>query len=213
MAERDRADLLVEAWALVAERGWQGWGPVALARRTGRSLVEIYALFPDRRALVTALGHRLDAAMLDVPLAELEGMSVRERLFELTMRRFEAMRPFRDGLRAAGRAVWADPALACGTIGNLDRMADWLLAASEAELRGLAARLGRRALQLAYLRSFAVFLEDDTADLSRTMAELDRRLGELDTAARFFGLGRAAEEPGRRPGEGEEGTREAPAPA
>ncbi|MCX8100674.1 MAG: TetR family transcriptional regulator, partial [Geminicoccaceae bacterium] len=65
MAEHDKPDLLVEAWALVAERGWRGYSPVALARRTGRSLVEIYALFPDRRALVTALGHRLDAAMLD----------------------------------------------------------------------------------------------------------------------------------------------------
>ncbi|MCS6781037.1 MAG: hypothetical protein NZ555_15200, partial [Geminicoccaceae bacterium] len=208
----DKPDLLVEAWALVAERGWRGYSPVALARRTGRSLVEIYALFPDRRALVTALGHRLDAAMLDLPLAELEGMSVRERLFELLMRRFEAMRPFRDGLRAAGRAVCCDPVLLCGTIANLDRAADWLLEVAEAELRGPAGRIGRRALQLAYVRSFKVWLDDDTADLARTMAELDRRLGELETVARLFGLGRSTRERGAE-GTGAGGTGEAPAPA
>lgn len=212
MAERNQPDLLVEAWAIVAERGWRGYGPVALARRTGRPLVEIYALFPDRRALLTALGHRLDAAMLDVSLGELEGMSVRERLFELLMRRFEAMKPFRAALRAAGRAALCDRVLLCGTIANLDRAADWLLAVSEAELSGMAGHLGRRALQLAYLRSFKVWLEDDTADLARTMAELDRRLGELETAARFFGLGRGARE--RRAGGSAAGSAgEAPAPA
>ncbi|MCX8100673.1 MAG: hypothetical protein N3D77_05470, partial [Geminicoccaceae bacterium] len=139
-------------------------------------------------------------------------LALRERLFELLMRRFEAMRPFRDGLRAAGRAVCCDPVLLCGTIANLDRAADWLLEVAEAELRGPAGRIGRRALQLAYVRSFKVWLDDDTADLARTMAELDRRLGELETVARLFGLGRSTRERGAE-GTGAGGTGEAPAPA
>ncbi|BCX16440.1 MAG: hypothetical protein KatS3mg117_0122 [Geminicoccaceae bacterium] len=188
--EKRETDLLEAAWQLVAERGWRGFSPSELARRTTTPLPTIYALFPDRRSLVTALGRRLDAAMLDVPLAELDGMSPRERLFELSMRRFEAMRPFREGLRAAGREVALDPCLAIASLANLERAADWLLDTSGIRLHGLAACLARRALQLAYLRAFRVFLRDDSADLARTMAELDRRLGELEAWARFFGGGR-----------------------
>lgn len=184
-------DLLEAAWRLVGERGWRGWSGVALARATGEPLAAVYALFPSRRHLVVALGRRLDGAMLDLPLGELDGMSVRERLFELLMRRFEAMRPFRAGLRAAGREAVFDPCLLLTAVSNLERAADWLLDASGAGLDGVRARIARRALQLAYLRAFRVWLEDDSPDLARTMAELDRRLGELETLARLLGGGRA----------------------
>ncbi len=192
--QKKEPDLLEAAWALVGERGWAGWSGVELARRTGQPLTTVYALFPTRRHLVIALGHRLDAAMLGVPLAELDGMSVRERLFELAIRRFEAMRPFRAGLRAASREVSADPALLGAALGNLERATDWMMDAAGVQLSGLVRCLGRRALQLAYARAFRVWLDDDSADLSRTMAELDRRLGELAIWARLFGGRR--EEPG-----------------
>lgn len=184
-------DLLEAAWRLVGEHGWRGWSGVALARATGEPLATVYALFPSRRHLLVALGRRLDAAMLDLPLAELDGMSARERLFELLMRRFEAMRPFRAGLHAAGREAVFDPCLLLTAAANLERAADWLLDASGVGLDGVRARIARRALQLAYLRVFRVWLEDDSPDLARTMAELDRRLGEFETLVRFFGLGAA----------------------
>lgn len=212
MAQAREPDLLLEAWKLVAEQGWRGYHPLELARRTGRPLPEIYAVFTTRGDLIKALGHRLDAAMLDVPLADLEHLSVRERLFELLMRRFEAMRPFKEGLKAAGRAVLCDPTLSCGTLANLERSSYWLLEACGAGLEGIAARLARLALIVAYARVFRVFLEDDTPDLSRTMAELDRRLGELESLARIMGFAKPAESPaGTQAGKAEEG--EAPASA
>lgn len=197
-AERDRPDLLEAAWRLVAERGWAGWSGLELARATGEPLATVYALFPTQHHIVLALGRRLDAAMLAIPLDELAGMGVRERLFELLMRRFEAMRPFRAGLAVAGQAAAVDPGLLLPALGNLERLAAWLLDASGAGLAGWRACLGRRALQLAYLRVFRVWLGDDGADLARTMAELDRRLAELEMLARFVVGGRAggAAEPG-----------------
>lgn len=197
-AEKERPDLLEAAWRLVAERGWAGWSGLELARATGEPLPTIYALFPSRRHLVAALGRRLDVAMLAIPLDELAGMGVRERLFELLMRRFEAMRPFRAGLAAAGRAAAIDPELLLPALGNLERLAAWLLDAAGTGLAGWRACLARRALQLAYLRVFRVWLEDDSADLARTMAELDRRLAELETLARFVagrGAGRTEDGP------------------
>lgn len=178
-------DLLEAAWQQVAERGWRRWSAAELARATGVPLATVYALFPDREHLVVALARRIDAAMLAVPLDELAQMSVRERLFELLMRRLEAMRPYRAGLHAVGREAVCAPRLLALAWGNLERLAAWLLDAGGVDFEGLRACLARRALQLAYLRVLRVWLTDESADLARTMAELDRRLAELETLARL----------------------------
>jgi AcrR family transcriptional regulator len=187
----DGPDLLEAAWRQVAERGWRRWSAVELARSTGTPLATVYALFPDPEHLVVALARRVDAAMLAMPLDELAQMSVRERLFELVMRRLEAMRPYRAGLRAVGREAVCEPRLLALAWGNLERLAAWLLDAGGAGFEGPRACFARRALQLAYVRVLRVWLADDSADLARTMAELDRRLAELETLARLLGGGPA----------------------
>lgn len=181
----DGPDLLEAAWQQVAERGWRRWSAVELARATGTPLATVYALFPDREHLVIALARRVDAAMLAVPLDELTQMSVRERLFELLMRRLEAMRPYRAGLAVAAREAVCEPRLLALAWSNLERLAVWLVDAGGVEFDGIHACLARHALQLAYLRVLRVWLKDDSPDLARTMAELDRRLGELETLARL----------------------------
>jgi AcrR family transcriptional regulator len=115
MAETE-ADLLEQAFTLIAEQGWRDFSLTALAKRAGVPLSKVYAAFPTRAAVLPALGRRLDEAMLDLdPAEEFAGMSPRERVFELVMRRLDAMAPFRAGLRALGRRAatstsWRPPA-------------------------------------------------------------------------------------------------------
>lgn len=181
-----RPDLLEAAFVQIGAEGWAGWSPRALAAVTGHELVEVYAVFPEPAALARRLGERLDRAMLAIPPDELEGLSHRERLFELFMRRFDAMAPFRPGLRRLAREARGEPELLLASLCNLDRMAGWLIELAALPYRGLEARLARRALMLAHVRLFTVWLADDTPDLARTMAELDKRLDQLERAA---GLG------------------------
>ncbi len=194
----ERPDLLEAAFALIASAGWAGWSPRALAAATGCELVEIYQAFPTPAALARRLGERLDRAMLAIPPDELEGLSHRERLFELLMRRFDAMAPFKPGLRRLTGEARGEPELLLASLCTLDRMAGWLIELAALPYRGLEARLARRVLMLAYARLFAVWLADDTPDLATTMAELDKRLDQLERAANlgdrlFAGLaGRAA---------------------
>ena len=89
-----RPDLLEAAFALIAEKGWHGFSALALAERTGASLDDIHDLLPTPAALVGRLGERLDRAMLAAPPDELLELSPRERLFELLMRRLDALAPF-----------------------------------------------------------------------------------------------------------------------
>jgi AcrR family transcriptional regulator len=177
-------DLLEIAFGLVAEVGWRRFSLVEVARRADVPLSEVYTVLPSREHLLRALGERLDRHMLDVRPEELAELSPRERVFELVMRRFDAMTPFKDGLRTIGREAAFDPSVLLVSFFNLDRAAAWLLEASEAGLSGLRARAARRVVMAIYVRVFNVWLDDTTTDLARTLAELDKRLQQAELVAR-----------------------------
>lgn len=181
-SREDRPDLLEAAFAQIADAGWAGWSPKALAAATGHDLATVYETFPVPASLLRRLGERLDRAMLAIPPEELDGLGKRERLFELLMRRFDAMAPFRPGLRRMAKEA-REPELLIQGFCSLDRMAGWLLELAGIAYRGLEARLARRALMLAYARLFRVWLADETPDLASTMAELDKRLDQLERLA------------------------------
>jgi hypothetical protein len=62
----------------------------------------------------------------------------------------------------------------------------WMLEAAGVSTAGLRGRLRVRALAVLYLSELRVFLRDDTEDLSKTMAALDRRLRQAEP---WLGLG------------------------
>jgi AcrR family transcriptional regulator len=176
-------DLLAAAFALIGDEGWRAFSFATLARRTGVSRVEIYRQLGSRGALLGALSRRIDEAMLEVDQAELAGLPPRDRVFELLMRRLEALVPYRAGLARLARDARADPCVVLLTACRLERSLIWLQDIAGLRHRGLRARLARRALSVAYLQTMRVWLTDQGADLGRTMAELDKQLRRVQNVA------------------------------
>jgi AcrR family transcriptional regulator len=183
MARQEDPDLLAAAFALVGDEGWRGFSFAALARRTGVPRVEIYRRFSSRGALLGSLTRHVDEAMLAVDEAELAGLPPRDRVFELLMRRLEAMVPYRAGLARLAREARADPCIVLSTACRLERSFIWLQDVAGLRRDGLRARLARRALALAYLRALRVWFEDEGVDLGKTMAELDTQLRRVQKVA------------------------------
>jgi AcrR family transcriptional regulator len=186
MAESDESDLLTLAFELLAERGWERFSFVELSRRASLPLAEVYAQLPDRAALLRVLGRRLDAEMLAIDMAELDGMSPRERVFELIMRRLDAMAPYRASLRSLARRTRPEPTLVLAACCNLSRLSRRLVDAAGVDGGPVMQRMARRATGAVYLQTFRVWLDDDTPDMARTLAELDRRLQQAESVARWF---------------------------
>ena len=176
-------DLLAAAFALIGDEGWRGFSFAALARRTGVSRVDIYRQFRSRDALLRALNRRGDEAMLAVDEAELAGLPPRDRVFELLMRRLEALVPYRAGLARLARDARADPCVILLTACRLERSLMWLQDVAGLRRHGLRASLARRALGMAYARTVQVWFEDEGADFGRTMAELDKQLRRIQNVA------------------------------
>jgi len=176
-------DLLTIAFALVAERGWSGVSLMALAERADMPLIEVYRQLPDRRAVLRALSERIDQAMLEVDQGELEGLPPRDKLFELIMRRLDALAPFRAGLARLQRDARRDPCVLLPITCRLERSLRLMQELAGLRSHGVRARLQRRALLAVYLRALRTWFVDDSGDLAKTMAELDSLLRRIERLA------------------------------
>ncbi len=170
----DTKDRLVDAALSLAERqGWRRTGLAEIAAEAGLTLVEAYAACPSKPALLAEFHRRVDRAAL----AEGgdPGEPSRDRLFDLLMRRFDALAPHRGALRAILRDSVGDPAALLAAPALLCSMG-WMLEAAGLSAAGWQGRMRTHVLAGVYLSLFRTFLEDDSGDLARTMAALDRRL-------------------------------------
>lgn len=176
------------ALSLAEERGWRRIALADIAARAGMPLAELVEHFPSKGAILDAYVHGVDARMLT---AETEaGAPARDRLFDVVMRRFEAMAPHRRGLAAILRESGDDPwAVVCGSRRFLRSMALTLEAAGIPS-SGLGGLVRLQGLCAIYLYTLRTFLRDDAADLGRTMAALDKALHRTEgLAAMIWGAG------------------------
>lgn len=185
MAAQDR-ELLLAAFERIAQDGEASLDLAALARDLNRPLGEVVAALGGPGGLIAALARHLDAAMLAIDPGDLAAMSVRERLFELIMRRFETLQPFRAGVKRLMRDRRGDPQAPLVAMCGLDRVTGRLIDAAAIRARGPWRRLVQFALAAVYARAFRAWLDDESADLAATMAELDKRLEQAERAARWL---------------------------
>ena len=180
-------DRILDAALAVAERdGWRKASLGAIAQEAGVPLHELYGEFRSRAAILGALMARTDASVLAGTSAPAADESPRDRLFEVLMRRFDALKPHRAALRAITRDLGSDPPTALCSAPLFLRSMRWMLEAAGLSTAGLRGRMRVRALAILYLSVLRVFLRDDTEDLSKTMAALDRRLRQAEP---WLGLG------------------------
>lgn len=165
--------------SLVATTGWLNLSLGAVAQEAGLGLAELYRQYPSKLALLRGFAARIDAAMLAAlgPGGSGEG-SAKDKLFEALMARFDALAPYKEAVRMLSRDLPRDPVAAlCFAESGLAKGLDWALASAQLDAAGWRGALRRKILGAIYLDTLRVWLMDDTADLSRTMAHLDKRLG------------------------------------
>lgn len=180
-----RWKIVESALALAAREGWPRVTLAAVAREAGQPLSVVAAEFPSKQAILTALNRHVDAEMLKDEIAD-DG-SVKDRLFELLMRRLDALFPYRDGVRAALRGtVGVDPLASLAGLCALQRSMSLALEAAGVSSSGPLGQLQANALGTIYLRALGLWLRDSDGSNDRVMAELDKMLTRAERFARSF---------------------------
>jgi AcrR family transcriptional regulator len=184
------AAIIDAALGLAADRSWSGLALADIATAAGIGLIDLYRLFRSKPAILGAFARRVDAATISLP-AEADA-AARDRLFELLMHRFDLLAPYKAGLkglaRDARRGHLDALALAC----HLPRSLAWTLEAAGVSASGLKGKVRIKLLGLAYLATVRVWLKDDSSDLAKTMAALDKSLKRVEPLMRFSSASAAA---------------------
>src|SRR3954468_17211808 len=175
------ADRLINAALhLIATHGWRRLSMAAIAAEAGLPILTLYRTFPSKPAILCAFSRRIDETVLAPPLDADPDERPRDRVFDLLMRRFDALRPHRDALEVLGRELPRDPVTALALGAALLRSMAWMLEAAGIPTDGLRGAIAVKLTACAYAATLRVWLRDDTPDLASTMAVLDRRLRGIE---------------------------------
>jgi len=173
--------------ALIAEKGFAAVSLRDVAAAASLGLAELYRLYPDKVALMSAFTARIDREVLAGTAADLDPEeTARDRLFDVMMRRYDALRPHREALAAMRRAAARDPVLAVALSPALRRSMALMLEAAAVPSDGLAGALRQNGLLAIHYAVSRTFDRDETTDLSKTMAALDSRLKIAERWSQLF---------------------------
>jgi AcrR family transcriptional regulator len=172
---------------LIAEKGFGAVSLRDVAAASGLGMAELYKLYPGKVALVSAFMARIDSEVLAGTPAELDPEeTARDRLFDVMMRRYDALKSYREASSAIRRAAARDPVLALSLGPAVRRSMALMLEAAAVPSDGLAGALRRNGLMAIHYAVSRTFDRDESADLSKTMAALDGRLKSAERWAQWL---------------------------
>lgn len=169
-----RRDLARAALSLAASSSWREVTLTKLAHAANRSVSEYYGASVGEA--LDCVDEAFDRAIADNLDTLDPAQSVRDRLFELIMRRFEAMEPHRAAVMAMEHGQDRDPTLLAAAHQRHVRCARWVLALAGLEADGMTGQARAQGLGVIIGQARAAWRGDSAGDFAKTMASLDRNL-------------------------------------
>lgn len=173
---------------LSADIGWDMVTMTDIADKANISLAELSDLFDDKSDIVAVYGRMVDKKVLEAVGTATPDESPRDRLFEIIMERFDVLNDHRDGVVSILSSFRLDPKEAVISLPHLARSMTWMMEAAGLDTSGIKGAICMTGLTLVYANVLRVWVTDDSADLSKTMAVLDKSLGRAEQAANSFAL-------------------------
>ena len=173
--ERDK--IIAALLSLLAEKSIEQIGFAEIAQEAGVSLAQLRGAFGSPLAILAAYLKDIDRAVLSEDRSDMEEEPARERLFDVLMRRLEAMAPHRQAVRSLLRSARRNAPLGLALNGLAVRSQKWMLAAAGINASGPGGALRAQGLALLFSSVLRTWVRDDDPGLARTMAALDRALG------------------------------------
>jgi AcrR family transcriptional regulator len=198
-----RARIVDALMTLAAEQRFEDITISAIAEKAGVSLADFRDAFPSKGAVLAGFSRRIDRIVLEKKSDDLSGEEAKERLFDVLMRRLDAMAPYKAGLRGIAQWLRRDPLSAAAVNRLAVNSMRFMLEAAGIDSEGALGAFKLQGLVFAWARVLEVWFDDDEPDLAKTMAALDRELtrgGKIVAQAESFdrlvapikALGRAA---------------------
>ena len=184
-SDRDRA--IAALMELLAERSFEEIGLAEVAGSAGIKLSQLRAEFGSTLAILGAHTKDIDKTVLAGGDADMAEETPRDRLFDVLMRRLEALAPYKEAVRSIKRSARRNPGLALALNAMAVRSQKWMLEAAGIGAYGARGALRAQGAALMFAGVLTVWVDDDEEGLDRTMAALDRGLASAGRWDGFVG--------------------------
>jgi AcrR family transcriptional regulator len=125
-----RERIIAAFMQLLAEKPFEEIGLADIAERAGVTLAQLRGEFDSPLAILAAHVKEIDRQVLDGGDADMAEETPRDRLFDVLMRRLEALTPYKAALRSLMRSALRNPGLALALNKLAVRSQQWMLTAA-----------------------------------------------------------------------------------
>jgi AcrR family transcriptional regulator len=172
--------------SLLDEKSFEEVGLAEIAKRAGVTLAELRNAFASKLAILAAYLKEVDHQVLAGIDADMAEEPPRERLFDVLMRRIDALASHKPAVRSLVRSAARNPGLAFALNGFAVRSQQWMLTAADISAAGPRGMLRAQGLALLFASVLRTWLHDDDPGLARTMSALDKALSRGQRCAGFL---------------------------
>lgn len=181
-APKGASVILDAAVQMIQQQGWKSFSLNNLAQQMGLPLGDIYALFPTKYLLLSALSHRIDQETLQRLTPDLDATtSDPDRLLDVLMARFEAAAPYKGAIQKLWEETWQDPLSYTTLIPLGFHSMVLLLDAAQVQkpgIRGMAQAKVFGVLYLALVRHWLTLEGDNPPAFMHHLDEMIRKYGK-----------------------------------
>ncbi len=188
----DRERIVAALMTLLAEKRFEQIGFGDISARAGVSLANARTEFGSTLAILAAHTKELDRKVLAGDESDMADEPPRERLFDVLMRRIEAMAPHREAVRSLMKSASCNPGLAFALNAMAVRSQTWMMTAAGIDAAGPRGAIRAQGLAALFTSVLRTWVDDEEEGSARTLAALDRALdrgqrmsGMLDDLCRF----------------------------
>ena len=176
-APKDVRGKIVEAlMALAAERDFDDITIGEIVDKAGVGLADFREAFASKGAVLAGFARQMDLVVLRGGDGAMTEEAAKDRLFDVLMRRLDAMAPYKAALKSIMHWAWRDPLAAAALNGVALNSMRFMIEAAKLTSEGPAGALKLQGLVFAWSRVLSVWFRDEESGLARTMAALDKEL-------------------------------------
>jgi len=175
--------VIEKTWALIEARGLNRTDADMIAAAASIPVVKVRSIVPDQGSIILLLVADILPKIQVVPNQQLPEQ---DRLFDVIMQGFDIAEPHKKAIKNLWHEVvwrpWMWPQILPHFQKKIDEIIE-ILMAKGGFVHGVFIALGVRAV---FLNTFLVWIEDETLDLSKTMAALDRSIKQYYELSQYI---------------------------
>jgi ubiquinone biosynthesis protein COQ9 len=185
--ETIHSKIIQSALELASQNAWQDVSLNDIALNANLDMSQIIEFYDDQNDVIAMYGKDINKKLAEQFKGQsLEGDSIKDRLFDILMERFDLLNNDRSAILSILNTITMDPHQIIVTMPWLCKSMGIVLEIANVPSHGWQGGLRIAGLSAVYIKTLRAWVNDDSQDMAVTMAALDKNLGYAERAGQFL---------------------------